>query len=125
MKHIWILRVIAGLVLVAGIIAVGVVAYQAGLAQGADGIASAVPAQAPIPFHHGAMFPGIFLLPLLLCAAPFFLCFFFFIPFRILIGGHLAHRMPFGRFHHFHGEEGTVPPPFEEWHRRAHEHKPE
>jgi hypothetical protein len=121
MKHVWFLRVIATLLLLVGIAAVGILAYQAGLAQAAIiNPAGQAVVQAP-SLPHGGFFPGLFLLPFLLCAAPLFLGFFICLPMRIFFGPHHAFM---GHFRRWHGEDGVVPSPFEEWHRRAHESKP-
>jgi hypothetical protein len=120
MTNHWILRVIGAIVLLVGIVAVGYVAYNAGLAQ----VQTAVPAAQNIgPWHGGPEWHplgGLLLLPLLLCLVPFFLCFFIFMPLRLIFGPHRMHMRMHGRCH---GEEGDVPPPFEEWHRRVHEKK--
>jgi hypothetical protein len=121
MKNYWIFRVLGALVLLVGIAAVGYVAYNAGLAHGQTAVPAA---QLVAPMYrsgewHGM--PGLSVLPFLLCLAPFFLCFFIFLPLRMIFGPHRMHMMHMhGRWH---GEEGDVPPPFEEWHRRAHEKK--
>jgi hypothetical protein len=62
----------------------------------------------------------MFFFPFLLCAAPFLFGFFILLPMRILFG---HHPMMMGHFRRCH-EEGFVPPPVEEWHRRMHETKP-
>jgi hypothetical protein len=120
MKNFWILRVIGAIVLLVGIVAVGYVAYNAGLAQAQ----TAVPATQYVGPAHGYMgwhpLGGLFFLPFLLCLVPFFLCLFIFMPLRMIFG---PHRMQMHMHGRWHGEEGDVPPPVEEWHRRMHEKK--
>jgi hypothetical protein len=123
MKNYWILRVIGALVLLIGIAAVGYIAYNAGLAQGQTAVPAA---QFVAPMYrggegHGFGLSGLFFLPFLLCLVPLFLCLFIFLPLRMIFGPHRMHMMHMhGRWH---GEEGDVPPPVEEWHRRMHEKK--
>jgi uncharacterized membrane protein len=118
MKNYWILRVLGALVLLVGIVAVGYVAYNAGLAQSQ----SVVPAAQYVAPWHGGMeghaWGGLLALPFLLCLVPFFLIFFIFMPLRMIFGSHRMHMHMHGRWH---GEEGEVPSPVEEWHRRMHE----
>jgi hypothetical protein len=120
MKNYWILRVIGAIVLLVGIVAIGYVAYNAGLAQSQ----TAVPAAQFVTLWHGGAgwhpLGGLLLLPFLFCLVPFFLCLFIFMPLRLIFGPHRMHMRMHGDWH---GEEGDVPPPFEEWHRRAHEKK--
>ncbi|MBF8281595.1 MAG: hypothetical protein HW378_510 [Anaerolineales bacterium] len=120
------------LALLAGAAGVGVYAYNAGVAQGLvqSGKVTVVeggpyanyggPFFFPRPFGFGFGFLGC-LFPLL----------FFFLIFGLLRG--LLWRGPWGwrrgwggGGHHGHGPwgEGSVPPMFEEWHRRAHSQAP-
>jgi hypothetical protein len=122
MKNSWVWRVVGALILLAVIAAVGIFAYNAGLAQGQ---ASALAPHAGA-FGWGArtlglgVLPGLILFPILFFAGLFFLWIFVFLPLRLIFG---PYRM---RMHgRWHAEEGGVPPFFEEWHRKAHENKPE
>jgi hypothetical protein len=121
MQNNWILRVIGGIVLLVGIVAVGYVAYNAGLAQSQPAVSAA---QYVAPWHGGMEWHrlgGFMAVPFLLCLVPFFLGFFILLPLRLIFGPHRMHMMHMhGRWH---GEEGDVPPPVEEWHRRMHEKK--
>jgi hypothetical protein len=118
MKNYWFLRVLGAIVLLVGIVAVGYVAYNAGLAQGQ----TAVPAVQSVAPWHGGMewhpFAGLIFLPFLLCLVPLFLCLFIFLPLRMIFGPHRMRMHMHGRWH---GEEGEIPSPVEEWHRRMHE----
>lgn len=122
-----VLGILIALVLVAGAVTVGIYAYQFGMMQGLaqNGqlpvIVSELEAGARVyPYHYGWGEPFFhrpfgflgcfgFLLPLL----------FFFLLFglvRRMLWGGWGHR---GWGHHgWRGEGG--PPPFEEWHKRAH-----
>jgi len=118
MRNYWIFRVIGAILLLIGIVAVGFIAYNAGVAQGQT-VAPAI--QSIVPWRGGMVghpLAGLIFLPFLFCLVPLFLCFFIFLPMRIMFGPHRMHMH--GRWH---GEEGSVPPPFEEWHRRMHEKK--
>jgi hypothetical protein len=120
MKNFWILRVIGVIVLLIGIAAIGYIAYNAGLSQGQTAVPAA---QYVMPWHGRAeWFPlgGLLLLPFLFCLVPFFLCLFIFLPLRMIFGPHRMHMRMHGGWH---GEEGDVPSPIEEWHRRMHEKK--
>jgi len=136
MRNLWILRVLGVIVLLIGIVAIGVVAYNAGVAQ-AQTVAPA--AQVIAPWHGGMeMRPlaGLFFLPFLFCLVPLFLVLFIFLPLRMIFGPHRMHMHMHGRWHgeeagegeippHMHGRwekwEGGVPPFVEDWHRRMHE----
>ncbi len=116
------LRVLAGLLIVAGVIGIGAYAYQLGLAQGvAQGAPAGVAAQAPFYWYPQPFF------------APFwgFGCFGLLIPLFLLFVIFGALRAMFWRGHMGHGHwrerwsEGGLPPMFAEWHRRAHEQKPD
>jgi hypothetical protein len=125
MKYLWILRIVAVIVLLTGIAAVGYFAFTAGVAQGQTAVPAAAETgsaelwRAGWGFHPGR---GLMFFPALLCLAPLFLGFFICMPLRMLFG---PHRMPM----HMHGRRqdgeccGDVPPPIEEWHRRMHEEK--
>lgn len=122
-----VLRVVAGLVLLAVIAAIGFFAFQAGVAQGSPITIEAPSGEsvpAPMPYygygygmrgHHpfawgfGCLIPlfGVFLLVLALKA------------FRVMMWGP---RWGWGHGRGGWGEHG-VPPMFEEWHKRAHEPK--
>jgi hypothetical protein len=136
---------ILGAALVLGLIAgAGAFGYRAGMAQGitqAPAVAKAIEKAAengqaapqmmyprnfgygysPMPFHHGGFFNPIGAI----CGSIFFLFLFLgamkMLFFRRMIwnGGHHM-RGPWG----WHGE-GGVPSMFSEWHKRAHEDKPE
>jgi hypothetical protein len=118
MRNLWILRVLGVIVLLIGIVAVGVVAYNAGVSQAQ----TAVPAAQMIAPWRGGMewhpLAGLFFLPFLFCLVPLFLGLFIFLPLRMIFGPHRMHMHMHG---HWNGEEGSVPPPVEEWHRRMHE----
>ena len=110
-------RVLAGL-LAAALLAVviGVAAYSAGVSHGlAQQIAVSAPGAYPYPYAwpHPWGF-GLFF-PLL----------FGFLLLRLLFWGGYGHR----RWHRGYGCYGTgrydVPPAFDEWHRRAHQHRPD
>jgi hypothetical protein len=120
MQNHWVLRVIGALLLLVGIVAVGVIAYNAGVAQSQT---AAPMAQSYAPVHEGwgwHPLAGLVFLPFLFCLVPLFLCLFIFMPLRMIFGPHRMHMHMHGRWH---GEEGSVPPPVEEWHRRMHEKK--
>lgn len=132
-----IFRVIGVLLLLGLIAAGGYMAYQAGVAQGitqAPEVAVAIEKAAengqvaPVPpmygYGYGYPFgyghPHHFFNPFgAICGSIFFL-FLFFGAMRLLF----FRRMSHGWGHHRHwgkGWEGNVPPPFEEWHKRAHD----
>jgi len=124
-------RIIAGLVLLAAIVGIGFFAYNAGVARGtvvnlpAAGTTNAQ----PYPyFGHARAFWGPFPFFGFGCFGPLlalFLVFLAFGAFRRLLWGprwgwhHMHHR-------HWMGEEGeeSLPPFFQEWHRRAHGEPP-
>lgn len=124
-------RVLLGLLVVAVVAGIGVYAYNAGVAQGlAANSEITAPGQAGAPFANPAYGGPYFY------HRPFFGwgfgplgCLFpllgIFLVFALLRG--LFWRGPWGGGHgwkHFghYGPGGKdVPPPFEEWHRRAHE----
>ncbi|WKZ48944.1 MAG: hypothetical protein QY306_06205 [Anaerolineales bacterium] len=123
-----VLRVVAGLVLLGVIAAIGFLAFQAGVAQGSPitieapsgesvpmpypqyGYGYGVPFRGPhFGFGFGCLIPlfGLFLLVLALKS------------FRMMMWGP---RWGWGGRHGGWGEHG-VPPMFEEWYKRAHEPK--
>ncbi len=92
-------RIVAGgmlvLALLAGAAAVGYVAYNAGLSQGAatGGMQVAPPAGAPIPYYGVAPYPyHPFGFGFLGCLAPLFFLFIVFAVFRMVIGGGMGWR---------------------------------
>lgn len=120
-----VLRVVAGLVLLGVIAAIGFFAFQAGVAQGSPITIEAPSGESvPAPYPHygygygmpfrgphfgfgfGCLIPlfGLFLLVLALKS------------FRMMMWGP---RWGWGHRHDHWGEHG-VPPMFEEWHKRAH-----
>lgn len=122
------LRIVSGLVLVLAIAGIAYFAFQAGVVQG-----SPVTIEAPsgetapmpypyygwrMPFHHPWGFGfGCFGALIL-----FFLFFAAFKAFRLLLWGprwNWGHRGGHGPWRHGWGE-GSVPPMFDEWHKRAH-----
>jgi hypothetical protein len=125
MNNHWVFRGIGAILLLIGIAAVGYIAYNAGLAntQTAAPAVQASAAQTTEAWHGSEGWHplhGLRVLPFLLCLAPFFLCMFIFLPLRMIFG---SHRMGMHFHGRLHGEEDCIPPPFEEWHRRAHEKK--
>jgi hypothetical protein len=119
--HFWGLRLFGALLLIAGIVAIGVLAYNAGITQGQ----TAAPVQVETVPHGGAIwgspFHWLFAAPFLLCLVPLFLCMFVFMPLRLAFGPRRHMHMR----HHWHWDDGEVPPPIAEMHRRMHETKPE
>ncbi len=123
------LRVLLGLLVIAAVIGIGAYAYQMGLIQGAAQGTSTGTA----PIGPGMVFYG----------RPFhpfwgFGCFGLLIPlfFLLLIFGGLRAMFWRGHWGHEHGHwhagppghpgwERGVPPMFEEWHKHAHEPKPD
>jgi len=111
----FVVRVFLVLVVLAIVAGIGVAAYNAGWAQGLAASTQEGAVVAPYayqPFY----FPGFGFA--LFCLVPVLL--FLLFP---LFG---LWRGPWGRgWHRYSGEWGQrVPPPFEEWHRRAHEAQP-
>jgi hypothetical protein len=123
-------RVLLGLLVIAAVIGIGAYAYQMGLSQGAAQGAS----EGTAPILTGPHFYGRPIHPM-----GGFGCFGLLIPlfFLLLIFGGLRAMFwhgPWGhgRWHVGHpghpghpGWEKGVPPMFEEWHKRAHEPKPD
>jgi hypothetical protein len=116
------------LALLAGAAGVGVYAYNAGVAQGLvqSGKVTVVEGgPGPYPYYGGPFLfrPWGFGFGFLGCLLPLL---FFFLIFGLLRGlfwrGPWGWRRGWGAGHHGHGPwgEGSVPPMFEEWHRRAH-----
>jgi hypothetical protein len=123
MKYSWIFRIVGAIILVIGIAAIGYFAYTAGLAQGQTAVPVAPETGVTAVWHPGwgmRPFHGLAFAPILLCLVPIFLCLFIFLPMRMMFGPHRMHMHMHGRWH---SEEGEVPPPVEEWHRRMHETK--
>lgn len=129
MRLFW--RIFAAFVVVAAIIALGAYAYNIGIAQG---MAQNVTAQGgqtvtgPVPMywpHFYGFGPGLGFLG---CLVPFFLLFLIFGSLRMIFW-----HGPMGWRRHMHhgpwgwheGGERPVPPFFDEWHKRAHEHPSE
>ena len=127
-------RIVAGVVLVlallAGAAAVGYVAYNAGLTQGAatGGAQVAPPAGAPIPYYGFAPYPyHPYGFGFLGCLAPLFFLFVVFALFRLVVGGGMGwrrHGGPWGW-----GSHGPFMPEdmrrhwtekAEAWHREQH-----
>jgi hypothetical protein len=124
-KHI-VLRILAGLVLLAAIAGIGFFAYQAGLAHATTVDLTTVPSdRLPYPVYgwHFMPFYGLG------CLAPLAVLFLVFLAFgmlRRMIWGPRWGWRHMGQNGHRHGPWGEgVPPMFSEWHRRAHEGKPE
>jgi len=124
------LRLVAALVLLAAIAAIGYFAFQAGIAQGSPVTIEAPSGEtAPMPYPHYGRGWGMPFPP-----PPFgfgFGCFGFLIVLFLFFMALRAMRFLFwgcGR-HGWHGPwgrwENGVPPMFEEWHKRAHGEKPE
>lgn len=128
------LRIVAALVLIAAIAAIGFFAFQAGIAQGSPITVEAPSGEsAPLPqpyygYGYGMPFhrPWGFGFG---CFGPIlalFLLFLAFQAFRVMLWGprwrwgHRGGYGPWGR----HWENG-VPPMFDEWHKRAHGEQPE
>jgi hypothetical protein len=116
-RHI-IFRILAGLVLLAAIAGLGLIAYQAGVAHAVATNIQA-PATETLPYRHFMWFPGFGVFGVLFA---FFLLFLAFGALRRMIWGprwgmrHMGHG-PMG--HYGPWSEG-VPPMFAEMHRRAH-----
>jgi hypothetical protein len=124
------LRIIAALVLVAAVAAIGYFAFQAGVTQGSPVTiqapsGQAAPAPYPyygwgVPFHRPFGF-GFG------CFGFLIVLFLFFLALRAMRFLFWGPRWGWG--HHRHGPwgrwENGVPPMFEEWHKRAHGEQPE
>jgi hypothetical protein len=123
------LRIVAALVLLAAVAAIGYFAFQAGVAQGSpitieapSGETAPLPYPYPyygwgMPFHRpfgfGFGFFGFLFLLFLFFVALRALRFLFWGP-RWGWGHPMGHHGPWGRW------ENGAPPIFEEWHKRAH-----
>jgi hypothetical protein len=118
MQNQWIFRVLGAILLVIGIVAAAVFAYNLGLNQAQTAVAA--PAEGPTVHGMGWWNPGHLLLfsPFLLCLIPMFLGLFVFFPMRLLFGPRRPHMHMHGRWH---CEESEVPFPIREWHRHMHE----
>jgi hypothetical protein len=119
MKYTWIFRLIGAVLLVLGLFAVGAVAYNAGLAQGQTQAIAAPHGEVIAAGRFGLGFhplTALIALPFLCFGGLFFLMLFVWIPLRLVFGPARMHLH--GRWG---GEEGRVPGPVEEWHRRMHE----
>lgn len=123
------LRIIAVLVLLAAVAAIGFLAYQAGVAQGSPVTIQAPSGESvPAPYlypYYGMPFyrPWGFGFGCFGILIAFFLFFLALKAFRFALwgprwgwGGHGPWR---------HGWDGDVPPRFEEWHKRVHGEQPE
>ncbi len=118
-------RMVLGVLLIVFLIAtavgIGAYVYNAGVAQGllqSGRLSELPPGQAPNPYFFGPFFfrPfgfGFGFLGLL------FPLFFFFLFFALVRGIFWGGRWGWRR--HYWAEGKDVPPPFEEWHRKAHE----
>jgi hypothetical protein len=124
-----VLKIILVLVLIGAIIGIGAFAYQAGFVQGAAASIQLPAGNASQPFLYPPMMYGhhFFGFGFLSCLVPFFLICLVFVALRGLFG-----HGPRGFRHMHHGPWGmdpngeqAVPPMLSEWHRRAHEQKPE
>ena len=116
-------RIVAGLVLLAVIGSIAVLAFNAGVTRGvAANLAEAGEIRNAFPQRFAMPYAGhrLFLAPfgLLRCLVPLFLLFLAFGAFRALLWG--RHGMRHGPWHGPWNQEG-LPPMFDEWHRRAHE----
>jgi hypothetical protein len=138
MKNYWIFRLIGVVILLIALVAVGIFAYNMGLAQGQSAAVTA-PQAGVIEMSRGGFgfhpLQALAALPFLFCGGLFFLILFILIPLRMVFGPHRMGIRMHGQCEgeegpgpmHFHGHwkkwEGDVPPPVEEWHRRMHEKK--
>jgi hypothetical protein len=124
-----IFRVLLALVLLAAVAAVGVYAYNAGVARGlAENVALAPPGEdgvPALPYAYGYGAPYFFHRPFfgygfgpLGCLFPLLILFLVFGLMRGIFWGGSWGR-GWGWRHYGPGEKG-LPPMFEEWHRRAH-----
>ncbi|MGE5252104.1 MAG: hypothetical protein ACM3QS_18010 [Bacteroidota bacterium] len=122
------LRLVAALVLIAAVAAVGFFAYNAGVAHGSPitiQSPSGQTGQAPYPYY-GYPFhrPWGFGFGFLGCLVPLFLFFIIFGAFRFLLWGPRWGHMRHGYWGRGGWSESGVPPMFEEWHKRAHGEEP-
>lgn len=116
----FVLGILLSLVLIAGLLGIGVYAYDVGVTQGlaqSGKLVAPATGVAPYPFYGGPFFfhPFGFGFGFLGCLFPLL---FFFVVFSLFRGlwwrGHMGWGGTHGRW------ETGVPPRFEEWHRRAH-----
>jgi hypothetical protein len=129
MKYSFVFKGFLVAVLIGILVGIGVVAYQAGLAQGLASIAPAVNGAQPVYSYGWMPFMHPFGLGIFGLLFGLFLLFAFFgVVRRLIWGGSGMHRMmhhgPWGM--HRDMQEGSdpskfVPSMFSEWHRRAHE----
>jgi hypothetical protein len=120
-NNIW-LRILAGLVLLLAIAGLTFMAYQSGVNHTSMVVAQTSSGTAPAPYPYYGWFWPPFLFPFG-CFIPLialFLIFLAFSAFRFMLWGprrweHHMHR------HYGHWDsENSVPPMFDEWHKRAH-----
>ena len=116
----WVAGVLLAILLIVGAVGLGVYVYNIGIAQGlatSGRLPGAPEGGAPYPYY-GPFFyrPFGWGFGFLGCLVPLF---FFFLIFSFLRFAFWGGR--WGWHRHYWGREGQVPPPFEEWHRKAHE----
>jgi hypothetical protein len=116
----FVLGILLVLVLIAGLVGIGVYAYNVGVDQGlaqSGKLVAPATGVAPYPFYGGPFFfrPYGFGFGFLGCLFPLL---FFFLIFALFRGLWWRGYGGWGRSHE-HWENG-VPPRFEEWHRRSH-----
>jgi hypothetical protein len=111
-------RILAGLVLLAAIAGLGLLAYQAGVAHAVAANIQA-PAADTVPYGYFMWFPGFGVFGVLFA---FFLLFLAFGALRRMIWGSpwSMRHMGYGRMGHYGSWGEGVPPMFAELHRRAH-----
>lgn len=120
-------RIVSALVLIAAIAGIAFFAFNAGVAKGSPITINAPEgqsAQAPYPYYgygmpfHRPFGMGIGCFGILI---PLFLFFIAMKAFRIMTWGpRMGHVHGHGPWRGHWGENGGVPPMFEEWHKRAH-----
>ncbi len=121
------LRVLLGLLVIAAVVGMGVYAYQMGVIQGAaQGASTGTAPAAPGPYFYGRPFYPFWGFGFFGLLIPLF--------FLLLIFGALRAMFWRARWGHGHWHAGQpghpawengVPPMFEEWHKRAHEARPD
>jgi hypothetical protein len=125
-----VLRIVMALVLIGAIIGLGAFAYQAGFVHGAAANVQLPAGNSPQAYvyppmmYYGHPFFGFGFLG---CLVPLFLIGLVFFAMRVLFGfGHRGFRhMHHGPWSMDPNDQSGVPPMFSEWHRHAHEQKPE